>query len=48
MSILKKLMTPLAFAAVVMCLDSCSSTKNVAYFQNAQTVNSHASCLRIF
>ena len=43
MSILKKLMTPLAFAAVVMCLDSCSSTKNVAYFQNAQTVNLDAS-----
>ena len=43
MSILKKLMTPLAFAAVVMCLDSCSSTKNVAYFQNAETVNLDAS-----
>ena len=34
---------PLAVAVVAMCLGACSSTKNVAYFQNSSAVNLDAS-----
>lgn len=43
MKSLKRFFLPLAFAAVTMILGSCGSTKNVAYFQNAQVVDLSAS-----
>lgn len=43
MKSLKRFFLPLAFAAVTMILGSCGSTKNVAYFKNAQTVDLSAS-----
>ena len=36
---MKKILLPLAYVAVAFVLGSCGSTKNVAYFQNASTVD---------
>lgn len=39
MIIKKQLLIPVALLAMVLSLGSCSSTKNVAYFQNSDSVN---------
>lgn len=40
---MKKLIAPIVLALVVLSFFSCGSTKNVAYFQNADTLNLSAS-----
>lgn len=43
MTIIKRLILPIVAMAIVVLLGSCSSTKDVAYFQNSDTVNLDAS-----
>lgn len=40
---IKRLVLPLALMAIIVLLGSCSSSKNVAYFQNSESVNLDAS-----
>lgn len=43
MTIIKRIVLPAVLTAIVMLFGACSSTKNVAYFQNSSSVNLEAS-----